>query len=229
MNVRPMTVRAKLTVAFGLLAGLVVLVSGLALHALSDANDKFALYVHGVTARVNAAERVRSAVDRRAIAARNLVLVTKPVDLETEEVAVTQAHEDVQVRLKQLNDLMAGATDTTDQARSLVAAINRVESEYGPVATNIVRLALDNKRDEAIAEMNDQCRPLLAELAQATRAYADYTNGRAERRVQEAAEQYATQRALLVGICLAAFTAAAVAALLITRSVTRAPARSRSN
>ncbi|MCU9951940.1 methyl-accepting chemotaxis protein [Burkholderia sp. BKH01] len=222
MNVRPMTVRAKLAVAFGLLAGLVVLVSGLALHALSDANDKFALYVHGVTARANAVGRVRSAVDRRAIAARNLVLVTKPADLEMEKAAVTQAHEDVRVRLKQLNDLMAGATDTTDQARSLVADINRVESEYGPVATDIVSLALNNKRDEAIMKMNDQCRPLLAALDKATRAYAEYTNGRAERRVQEAAEQYAAQRALLVGICLAALAAAAVAALLITRSVTRA-------
>jgi len=222
MNVRLMKVRAKLTVAFGLLAGLVVLVSGLALHALSEANDKFALYVHGVTARVNAAERVRSAVDRRAIAARNLVLITKFADLEMEKAAVTQAHEDVQVRLKQLNDLMSGATDTTDQARSLVADINRVESEYGPVATDIVRLALDNKRDEAIAEMNAQCRPLLAELAKATRAYADYTNGRAEHRVREAADRYAAQRGLLVGICLAALAAAAIAALLITRSVTRA-------
>ena len=41
MNFKQMTVRAKLTMTFGLLAGLVLLVSGLALRSLGDANDKY--------------------------------------------------------------------------------------------------------------------------------------------------------------------------------------------
>ena len=39
---RVLTVRAKLTLAFGMLAGLVLLVSGLSLKALADANARFA-------------------------------------------------------------------------------------------------------------------------------------------------------------------------------------------
>ncbi len=66
MNFQNMTVSTKLTLAFGALVGLVLLVSVLALHALGDANDRFASYVSGISARAEAAEQVRPAVDRGA-------------------------------------------------------------------------------------------------------------------------------------------------------------------
>ena len=136
---------------FGILAVLVVLVAGMSLRALSVATDGFAHYVNGINARADVASQIRTAVDRRAIAARNLVLVTKPADLELEKAEVTRAHEDVQARLRQLNDMLASATDTSEKAKSLAAEMVRVEALYGPVATNIVGLALAGKHEEAIA------------------------------------------------------------------------------
>ncbi|WP_017773535.1 methyl-accepting chemotaxis protein [Paraburkholderia kururiensis] len=221
MNFKEMTVRAKLTVTFGLLASLVLLVSGIALRALGDANERFSDYVSGISARAELAEQVRTAVDRRAIAARNLVLVTKPSDIEIEKAAVTQAHEDVQARLRQLKEAVANSASATQQARELVAGIDRVETQYGPVALAIVDAALHNQHDHSIAMMNDQCRPLLAELIKSTNAYSHYTRSRAQQMMQESAEHYASQRVLLIGICLAALAAAVVAALLITRGLTR--------
>ena len=78
MNFNAMTVKAKLSLSFGVLAALVLLVSSLALYSLSEINGSFAEYVRGVDARARTASEVRTAVDRRAIAARNLVIVTKP-------------------------------------------------------------------------------------------------------------------------------------------------------
>ena len=137
-----LTIKNKLIAGFGVLSLIVVAVAGLSLKALSDSTGGFSSFVHGINARAELAVRVRTAVDRRAIAARNLVLVTKPQDLELEKADVTRAHEDVQSNLKQLNEMIATATDTSDKARSLVAEINRVEAAYGPVATDIVNLAL---------------------------------------------------------------------------------------
>ncbi|WP_236060862.1 methyl-accepting chemotaxis protein [Paraburkholderia domus] len=203
-----------------MLSLIVVAVSGLSLKALSDSTDGFSNYVHGINARADMAVQVRTAVDRRAIAARNLVLVTKPQDLEIEKADVTQAHEDVQNDLKKLNDMIASATDTSEKARSLVAEINRVESAYGPVALNIVNLALTNKRDEAIVEMDDHCRPLLAALIRSTNAYADYTRSRQEQLVNEYTAHYENQRNLLIAICLIALGLAVSACVVITRAVT---------
>ncbi|KLU20650.1 chemotaxis protein [Caballeronia mineralivorans PML1(12)] len=222
MNFQQMTVKAKLAVGFGAMATIVLVVSGLSLKALSDSNERFSSYVTGISARAEIAEQVRTAVDRRAIAARNLVLVTKPADLETEKAAVTQAHEDVQARLRKLKEMIASATDTSEKARSLVDDIDRVERAYGPVALAIVSAALNNRHDEAIAKMNDECRPLLAALIKATNAYSNYTRSRAEQMVQESTEHYVNQRTLLMMICLVALCAAVGAAFVITRGLTRA-------
>lgn len=224
MSLKNLTIKTKLIAGFGMLSLIVVAVSGLSLKALSDSTDGFSDYVHGINARADMVVQVRTAVDRRAIAARNLVLVTQPQDLEVEKADVTRAHEDVQADLKKLNDMTASSTDTSEKARSLVAEINRVEAAYGPVALNIVNLALTNKKDEAIVEMDNHCRPLLAALIRSTDAYADYTRSRQEQLVNEYTAHYENQRNMLIAICLIALGLAVTACVVITRAVT-APLR----
>ncbi|WP_329601710.1 methyl-accepting chemotaxis protein [Paraburkholderia antibiotica] len=220
MNFNRLTIKSKLIAGFGLLSLIVVAVSGISLKALSDSTDGFTNFVRGVNARADMVVQVRTAIDRRAIAARNLVLVTKPQDIELEKADVLRAHEDVQTHLKQLNDMLAKATDATDKARSLVAEINRIEASYGPVATHIVGLALDGKRDEATSEIDDQCRPLLAALIRATDTYAEYTRTRQEQLISDYAAHYETQRNLLIAICVAAIALAIASCWLIARAVT---------
>jgi methyl-accepting chemotaxis protein len=220
VTLKHLTIKTKLIAGFGLLSFIVVGVSGLSLKALSDSTEGFSNYLHGINARADMVMQVRTAVDRRAIAARNLVLVTKPQDVELEKADVLRAHEDVQADFKKLNDMLAGATDTTEKARSLVAEMNRVEALYGPVATDIVNLALANKHDEAIAKLDDQCRPLLAELIRSTDAYADYTRSRQEQMIKDFESHYESQRNLLIAISLLAVALAIGACVLITRAVT---------
>eukprot|EP01137_Pigoraptor_chileana_P013583 Opistho-2@67251 len=92
MNDKGMTVKAKLTLAFGGLALLVLLVAGLSLKSLDDAHQSYVRYVDGISARATMANHVRAAVNQRAIAARNLVLVTKSTDMEAERALVAKAH-----------------------------------------------------------------------------------------------------------------------------------------
>jgi methyl-accepting chemotaxis protein-1 (serine sensor receptor) len=221
VNLSNLTIRAKLAMGFGVLATIVVVVAGMSLRALSESTEGFSGFVHGINARATLANGVRTAVDRRAIAARNLVLVVKPEDLALEKAEVLQAHEDVQSRLKQLKEAIANAQDTTAQARALIDDIDRVEARYGPVATDIVQLALGGKREAAIQKMDDECRPLLAQLVKATKAYATYTAESEERRVQAYEQNYKNQRNLLIGISLGAALIAVGAGLLITRSITQ--------
>lgn len=220
MNLKNITIKNKLIAGFGILAVLVVLVAGMSLRALSNATDGFVRYVHGINARADVAGQIRTAVDRRAIAARNLVLVTKPADLELEKADVTRAHEDVQARLRQLKDMVANATDTSEKARSLVAEMARVETLYGPVATGIVGLALAGKRDEAIVRMDEECRPLLAQLVKATDDYASYTATRRDEIVRDYEANYEMQRNVLIALCAAAALFAVGAGIAITRSIT---------
>ncbi|WP_333980731.1 methyl-accepting chemotaxis protein [Burkholderia orbicola] len=215
-----MSIKTKLLGGFGLLAAVVVIVSGVALKALSDTNAEFSRYMNGINARANLSAQIRTAVDRRAIAARNLVLVTRPADVEAELAEVNHAHKDVQDHLAKLKELMANATDTSDRARELVADIVRIEAGYGPVALRIVGLAQAGKKDDAIADIDDNCRPLLAQLVRATDAYATFTHERELEIAQAFADRYTAERNLLAGICLIAVAIAACGGLWLTRKIT---------
>ncbi|HET7864100.1 MAG TPA: methyl-accepting chemotaxis protein, partial [Burkholderiaceae bacterium] len=136
MNLNNLSVRGQLALAFGILAALVLLVAGLALKSLTDAEARFTGYVHGINAHALMADAVRSAVDRRAIAARNVVLATRPEDLETEKAAASRAQADVMQRLDSLKE-MVRAPEVSDEVRSLVARIDKVELSYRPVAAAI--------------------------------------------------------------------------------------------
>ncbi|KAF1052702.1 MAG: Methyl-accepting chemotaxis protein II [Delftia tsuruhatensis] len=220
MNPRFWTVKTKLSVAFTCLALLTVVVSLLALQALREANLNLVHFVEGINARAHLAERVRTAVDRRAIAARNLVLVTSPADLAAEKDAVTSAHTDVNTSLAELQAKMA-LKDVATDARDLVAKIVGVEQRYGPVATDIVALALQNQKEAAIRKMNEECRPLLAQLIEATRQYSELTRIRSQQMIEEAAQAYAHRRNMLIAASVTAFVLAVLMGQLIARGLTR--------
>ncbi len=222
MSNKKLTVRTRLTASFGGLALMVLVVSGLSLKELTDANDRFVGFVDGINARAMLGAEVRTAVDRRAIAARNLVLATTPEDVAAEKAAVTQAHADVQARLGELKERIAADNNSTDAARALVGEIDRVEAAYGPVALGIVKQALDGNKDEAIARINKDCRPLLAALVAASNNYQAYARERAQALVKAAADDYRAQRDLLLGACVLAVGLAVGLGLLIARQLSRA-------
>jgi methyl-accepting chemotaxis protein-1 (serine sensor receptor) len=221
MNVKTLTVRAKLALAFTTLAVMITLVAGLSIKSLNDANDRFSNFVQGINARLLLSYEVRTAVEERAIAARDLVNASAPELREAIKAEVMRAHGGVQSNLKRLTE-MAGRPGVSAEARRLIAAMATVEHSYEPVALGIVDLALQGKREDAIAKMNSDCRPLLAALIKAAHDYRDYTTEHAQALVAQAAEDYAAQRNLLIAGCLLAFLAAVVAGTLITRSLTRA-------
>jgi len=222
MPSRSYTVRAKLTAAFGGIALLVLAIAGLSLKALRDSSADLDRIANGFTARALMAGHVQTAVDRRAIAARNLVLLTQPDEVAQEKAAVLRAHEDVQANLAKLTQMIERATDVSAEARQLSQEIERVERAYGPVALAIVELALNGRQQEAIAKMNAECRPLLAALVKAAEAYSSHTEARARQVAADATAAAQAQRNWVALGCLLVFGAAAAAGLLITLSLTRA-------
>jgi methyl-accepting chemotaxis protein len=215
-----MTVRAKLSLAFAGLSLTVIVISLLALKTLGDANLRFENYVHGIGARAETAHLVRESVDLRAVAARNLVLVTKAEDTAIEKATVLAAHADVGKHLTELKKL-AAQDGASDKARQLIAELDRIEHLYGPVALSIVDMALKKETASAITKMNDECRPLLAQLIKTSTEYNDFTAINAVHLIEVAAADYGVQRNILLAGCLMVVMVAVVAGVLITQSITR--------
>lgn len=222
MSKRQWTVKSKLVGTFSSLALVVLLVAVLAIFALGNAHRQFVDFVQGASASMQDAADTRGAVLRRAVAARNLVLSSGEEDTQAEKAAVMQAHSDVKKYLDHLQALARDSEDQSDEAKQLVSEIVRVESLYGPVATNIVSMALAGKKEEAIASMNADCRPLLRELVKVTTAYIEHTQAFGSQQIQRAQSEYEVQRAVLLGVCALAVALASVFGYFITRSLLRA-------
>ena len=99
MKTTNMTVRARLIWSFGGLAAIVLLVSALAVVLLGQADARYRGFVDGIHARVLQSYEVRTAADRRAVAARNLVLAAAAQERDAEKARALQAHGDVQQHL----------------------------------------------------------------------------------------------------------------------------------
>jgi methyl-accepting chemotaxis protein-1 (serine sensor receptor) len=202
-----MKVKVKLIFVIGTMTVLMAAMAVFALFALSTANERLDTIVNGVNAHAALAAEMRAAVNRRAIAARNLILVKRPEDLAQEKIDVMQAHHDVNDKLAKLKQATS-APEIPENIRAKVAEIDGIERKYGPVAIRIVEWATTGKHDEAIASMNDDCRPLLKALLGAVGSYLDLTTERAKQMIVAAKEDYAQQRLIFLSLCAFALLAA---------------------
>jgi methyl-accepting chemotaxis protein-1 (serine sensor receptor) len=220
MNFKNMRVKTKLMLGFAVLATVVLLVSGLSLHWLARSNERFDNYLEGVGQRERLATTLRGAATRRAIAARNLVLVTDPADRDLEKKAVSESHEETKAAMQRLKAAMADSFDVTARDRELVAQIDAIETKYDVVALSIVGMALDGKREEAVAKMNAECRPLLAALLKTTSELIEYEYAQAGGIAKAADAGYAGDRMTMIAACVAAMLGAVGLGWLLSNAVT---------
>jgi methyl-accepting chemotaxis protein-1 (serine sensor receptor) len=206
-----MTIRGQLTFAFSLMVGLVLAITMVALNALGDAHDKFESYNEFEVKQNQLISKVRGAISARAIAARNLVLSDVPADREVERLAILQAHQATQEALDKLNAEIKRNPHADPKDVQMVAEMTRIESQYGPIALEITKLAVDGKTAEAIAKINKDCRPLLAELIKVSSVIS--------LSLLDEGGIYTRARTLLMVAAAIAVAAALGMGLLITRSL----------
>jgi len=219
MKLRDLSLRTKLVSAFALLTLIILVVSTQALRALSTEHQSFTAFVGETGLRMKLANDILDAANARAVSARNLVLVTTPEDAANEKAAVAKAHERVERAFAVLKTALEKTRGVTEQERKLFAALEDVEAKYGPVALNIVALALDGKKDAAVAKMNADCRPLLAALIAAADEYIQAIEAEAQAEIKDSEAAYSLNLALLVVGCVLAVVASGVMTVFLTRSI----------
>lgn len=215
------SVRSQLALAFGGIVLLLVVIASLSIVGLSNLYAGFEGYVNGVRARSEVAHLVLEAVDRRAIAARNLVLVDDAASRDIETKIVNRAQAQVTSNLNKLKEL-SNEKSSSDEARRLIGKIDEVEKLYSPLALAIVDLALQGKRDESIKKLNEECRPLLASLVAISGEYAEYTKTVSAAVIDAARNNYENTRNILTLCSIIAASLAIGAGVMISRNLLRA-------
>ncbi|HUD32340.1 MAG TPA: MCP four helix bundle domain-containing protein, partial [Variovorax sp.] len=211
--------RQLLICTFVALALLVLLVSLIAMRALSASNDRFSGYVHGVAERQGMISNIRKAANQRAIGVRDMALVATTAERDAAKAVAVGSNEELKAGLVKLRAAIDDSPDVSERERLLFAKMEKLEAQYEPVALSIVELSSSGKAESAREKINDVCRPLLAELMTVVRDYVEVSREQSRNDVEASATSYSNQRNLLLALgCFAVF-AAAVLGLFITRRI----------
>lgn len=222
MNLNTLSVRTKLTVGFSILALLLMGITALALVRLTQENERFTHYVTYDEARVRLARQLLESTQRRAIAARNMLIIKDPGQLQAEKADVEVAHRDVRNHMNELKKLaMADADNGVPTGLTLFNELERIESRYGSVALAIVQSIADGQRAKAEEQMNAECRPLLVQLTRSAEKFIEYSVSRRSSDRDEAQALHQQARQHLMIIAAISLLAAIGLVLFITRSIVR--------
>lgn len=108
------------------------------------------------------------------------------------------------------------------EAQRLISKIQQIETLYGPVALNIVDLALKGDNESAIVKINNDCEPLLKKLIEVVTQFIELEEKTSLANEIHSQKEYELQRNQLIIFSLIAATIALTLTLIITRGLERA-------
>ena len=215
------SVRGMLLSGFSLMVAVVVVLAAISLKGLQDSRNDYLRYVDGPAEVVQLLNNVVAAANARAVAARNLVIVTSPQDIAAEKTAVEAAQNAMGKAMDALAQKMANTARSTPEERAQFDKLAKAEAKYSPVALQIVDLAVQGKTADASRRIATECRPLLAELLAEVDHQVKLTAAAALLREAEAERRHGFDRNLTIAGVLLAVGAGVWLTLTITRRVLR--------
>ncbi len=120
-----------------------------------------------------------------------------------------------------LKKAVANTKGVSVEEAALLDRLDKLEGKYGPVALEIVAKALAGQKEAAIAQMNEQCQPLLKELIGTTSEYSRLIAAAGSQEIKASADRFRAKRSMLIFGAVVATVVAVVLATLINRSMLR--------
>lgn len=224
MQLSNLKIGTRLAGAFASILLLLVAIAALGVIHMSN----FQKNLHNI-AMVNDVEAqfaitMRSSVSQRAIAIRNVVLLTTEAEMRP-EVERIQAERQ---RYKEASEKLAGMfalPGASETEKTLLAQIEEAGAATTPVVEKALTLGQANNTEEATKVLLEEVRPAQRQWLKLLNDLVDYERQMNEVAVAEAKRAYESARSLSAALVAAALALGTIIAVWITRSITR-PVRS---
>ncbi len=210
----------RLGLGFAAVLVLLVAVAAFGLQQVSRLNDRIIFLTSIDEGKLEALSKVQFAVGLRAIAARNLTLVSGAAEQKGDLDLVGSAQKDIESGMAELTRLMQDPA-TTPQERDMLEQLRKLEAQYLPVAVNIVKLATAQQTDAARASLVKDCMPILKQVIAHVEQFNKLLRKNSEANVDAAEAAYAMAKWTMMVASLAALALGGLIAWLLTRSISR--------
>ncbi len=207
----------------GFAALLILLVAGatFGLRQVSKLNDRVEAITSVDEGKLLSLGKVQFAVGLRAIAARNLVLVSDPAKQKGDIELVTSAQKDIDAGLAELNTLMKVPGNASAEERSVLEKLTALEALYLPIANKIAGLATTQQVDAAKTALVNECMPLLKQVIATIADFNTLLRGNAKANVLEAESAYQASKITMIAISAFSLVLGCLIAWWLTRSISR--------
>ena len=216
-----LTIAKRLGLGFGLVALFLLLVIALGLTSMRQIQDRMdeATKVNNVETRL--AQTMDLTVTERALALRNLILLKEDKEIQIEVARIAEQEKKYAAAQQKLGEMFAKLEGTSSEEKSLLEQIRTQSGLAAPFIQRAAALALEQKQDDAYKLLRYEFRPVQKrwwELLRTLIAVEEKQNNEASINAEAA---YSQARLVMLSIGSLALVTSLLAAVLITRSVTR--------
>jgi methyl-accepting chemotaxis protein len=211
----------RLTIGFGIVLALLVAGATFGLRQVAKLNDRVEFITSVDEGKLLALSKVQFAIGLRAIAARNLVLLSDPAQQKGDIELVTKAQKDIDSGMAELTALMKNPADATAKERDMLEQLRALEAKYLPIATKIGALATTQQTEAAKASLVADCMPLLKQVIAHINEFNVVMRASATESVTAAQEAYEVSKWTMLVLSGISLLLGSLIAWWLTRSISR--------
>ena len=208
----------RLGLGFAALLILLVAIAGFGLNQVSKLNDRIEFLTSVDEGKLLALSKTQFAVGLRAIAARNLVLVSSPNEQKGDIALVTSAQKDIDAGIAQLDTLMK-AEGSSQEERQMLDQLRSLEATYLPIAGRIAQLATSQQTEAAKTALVNDCMPILRQVIAHIARFNEVLRANSTANVAAADQAYALAKWTMLATSLIALLLGTAIAWMLTRSI----------
>ena len=216
-----MKIGARLGLGFAALLALQLVISGIGMRQMADLSDRMNAIIEVAEAKARNLSDLENFIGARAIAARNLALLTDPVAQKPDVERVKTAQAGIDKNMEQLAVFMKDPATASAEQRQTFDQLRSLEAKYLPIATRIVGLATSQKTDDAVKSLTQDCMPLLTQIMAVTGTFDDLVKKESKDSASAAHAAYQNAKWLILLITAASLGSGIFIAWWLTRSITR--------
>ena len=221
MKFMNLTIAKRLGLGFGLVALFLLLVITLGLTSMRQIQDRMDETTKVNNVETSLAQTMDLTVTERALALRNLILLKEDKEIQIEVTRIAAQEKKYDAAQQKLGKMFAKRDGTSNEERNLLEQIRRQSELAAPFIQRAATLALNQKQDDAYKLLRYEFRPVQKqwwELLRTLIAVEEKQNNEASINAEAA---YSQARLVMLLIGSLALITSLLAAVLITRSVTR--------
>nr|WP_314621647.1 methyl-accepting chemotaxis protein [uncultured Noviherbaspirillum sp.] len=220
MKLSNLRIGMRLGLGFVTVLAFLVIVAVLGLQRMGQIQSRLTEITDVNNVQIKLATTLRVTVYERAIANRNLVLLTEAADMQPEVDRIRGEEKKFSEAAEALSRMFASSKSTTQEEKTLMEKITASERLVTPLINKAAELGLANKAEEATTFLIKELRPVQRQLINQVGELIALETKLNQEAASQAAVAYESARMLMIGTSVLAVALGALLAWLTARSIT---------